>query len=166
VRNREEWWPDVGFFETGAVVMTLNRWDPLRDMLSFQEKLNRFVDSCFEDRPVRRSVGWCPAVDVLETPDAYIFRAELPGVGRDNISLEVTGNRLKLSGRRFDDEDPPLAAYHRIERGHGDFERTFTLPGLVDTENAEARYLDGLLEVYLPKADSQSEYGINVVNLR
>lgn len=146
--------------------MTLNRWDPLRDMLSFQEKLNRFVDSCFEEKPIRRTVGWCPVVDILETPEAYIFRAELPGVGKDNINVEVASKFLKLSGERFDQPDPPLAAYHRIERGHGVFERTFTLPGSVDPEKAEARYVDGLLEVYLPKAIHHRECAINVVNLR
>ena len=127
--------------------MTLIRWDPLRDMLSFQEKINRLVDTCFEEKTLRRCVGWYPVVDVLETPDAYLFRAELPGVGKDNISIEIAGNRLTLSGERLDEPDPPLSAYHRIERVHGIFERTFTLPGSVDADKAKARYVDGVLEV-------------------
>lgn len=146
--------------------MTLNRWDPFRDMLSFQEKLNRFVDVCFDERPMRRSVGWCPVVDILETTDAYIFRAELPGVGKDNISVEVAGDYLKISGQRPSEVDPPLAAYHRIERVHGVFERTFKLRGIIDAEKAEARYVDGLLEVYLPKTDRQYECSVSVVSLR
>jgi HSP20 family protein len=146
--------------------MTLNRWDPFRDMLSFQEKLNRFVDSCFDEGARRPAANWIPIVDVLETPDTYIFRVELPGVGKSNISVEVAGNRLRLSGERPGDQDPPLAAYHRIEREHGVFERTFTLPGPVDAEKAEAKYLDGLLEVCLPKTDQQFECSINVVKPR
>lgn len=146
--------------------MTLNRWDPFRDMLSFQEKLNRFVDSCFEDRPLQRPASWRPVVDVLETADMYIFRVELPGVGKSNISVEVAGSRLRLSGERPEDTDPPLAAYHRIERVHGVFERTFTLPGPVDADKAEAKYVDGLLEVYLPKTDREYECSVNVVKPR
>jgi HSP20 family protein len=146
--------------------MTLNRWDPFRDMLSFQEKLNRFVDSCFDESSLRPTACWSPIVDVLETPDAYIFRVELPGVGKSNISVEVAGSHLRLSGERPGDTDPPHAAYHRIERVHGVFERTFTLPGPVDADKAEAKYLDGLLEVYLPKTDRHYECSVNVVKPR
>jgi HSP20 family protein len=132
-------------------------------MLHFQEKLNRFAESCFEERSLRPPANWRPVVDALETSDAYIFRVELPGVGKSNISVEVAGNRLRLSGERPDDTDPPLAAYHRIERVHGVFERTFTLPGPVDAEKAEAKYVDGLLEVFLPKTDREYECSVNVV---
>ncbi len=62
--------------------MTLNRWDPLRDLLNFQERMNRFVEIRTQKTLFQRSAVWSPLVDMLETPDAYIFRAELPGVGK------------------------------------------------------------------------------------
>lgn len=143
--------------------MTLNRWDPLRDLLNFQERMNRLVGSTLEERMLRRAACWCPVVDVLETRDAYIFRAELPGVGKENITIEVRGNRLVLVGKRTLESEPQWAAYLSIERIHGCFERSFPLPGPIDVDKAEARYEDGILEVYLPKSQGDAERTIAVV---
>ncbi len=146
--------------------MTLNRWDPLRDLLNFQERMNRLVGARLEERSYKHAACWCPVVDVIETPDAYIFRAELPGVGRDNITIEVRGNRLILAGERALESEPQLAAYLSIERIHGCFERSFPLPGRIDVGKAEARYEDGILEVTLPKSPDESESRIAVVCVR
>jgi HSP20 family protein len=146
--------------------MTLNRWDPLRDLLNFQEKMNRFVEIRTQRTLFQRSAVWTPLVDLLETPDAYIFRAELPGVGKKNISIEIQGRRLKLSGERHLESEPQLAAYHSVERAHGPFERSFNLPDDADVEKAEARYEDGILEVYVPKSDEEPERILTVVTLR
>ena len=136
--------------------MTLQRWDPLRDLLNFQERASRLLCSSSEDERSKNRARWCPVVDILETPDAYIFIAELPGVGRDNINVEVQGNTLTLSGERFIGSAPEIAVFHRIERVHGVFERSFTLPGQVNVAMVEAKYADGILEVILPKvADSE-----------
>ena len=146
--------------------MPLNRWDPLRDLLNFQERVSRLVDSSSEDWVSRRQTCWCPVVDVLETPDSYLFRVELPGVDRQNIHIEISGNLLRLYGERPMESEPAIAAYHSIERVHGIFERTFTLPGQVDADAAEAHYSDGLLEVRLPKADEDKERRVSIVCLR
>ena len=146
--------------------MTLNRWDPLRDLLNFQEKVNRFVEIRTERTVFQRSASWSPLVDMLETPEAYIFRAELPGVGKKNISIEIQGQRLKLSGERPLESEPELAAYHSVERAHGPFERCFDLPDDADVERAEARYEDGILEVYVPKSEEERERILTVVTLR
>jgi len=135
--------------------MTLNRWDPFRDLLNFQEKVNRIIDMKFHEKRGTRGACWCPAVDMLETPDSYIFRAELPGVGIDNIDIEVRHRRLTLSGVRPVESEPVTAAYHSIERVHGAFERTFELPGEVDVDEIKAKYLDGILEVVVPKAEEK-----------
>ncbi|MGO9567555.1 MAG: Hsp20/alpha crystallin family protein [Desulfomonilaceae bacterium] len=146
--------------------MTLNRWDPLRDLLNFQEKMSRLLDVCGEEGTCKRAASWCPTVDILETPDGYLFRAELPGVGRENINIEVRGNRLVLSGERPIESEPRITAYRRMERVHGFFERSFQLPGKVDVEKAEARYVDGILEVFLPKSQEDHNRSVNVVYLR
>ena len=80
--------------------MTLNRWDPFRDLLSLQEKMNRLIDSTVNEGLYHRKACWCPAIDILETPDSYIFRADLPGVGKENINIQVKGNWLTISGER------------------------------------------------------------------
>ncbi|MBI4964639.1 MAG: Hsp20/alpha crystallin family protein [Desulfomonile tiedjei] len=145
--------------------MTLNRWDPFRDMLSFQERVSHVMDAFAKRRQLARSACWCPVVDILETPESYIFRAELPGVGKDNINVEVVGTRITISGERPTEKDPPIAAYHAIERVHGVFQRSFNLPGPVDVEKAKAKYRDGILEVSLPKSEEESERSISVVHL-
>jgi len=146
--------------------MTLNRWDPLRDLLNFQEKMSRLLDVCGEEGTCKRTASWCPTVDILETPDAYVFRAELPGVGRENINIEVRGNELVLYGERPIESEPRVAAYRRIERVHGFFERRFPLPGNVDVDKAEAKYADGILDVFLPKSQEDRNRSVDVVYLR
>ncbi len=107
--------------------MTLNRWDPFRDLLNFQEKVNRIIDMKFHEKRGTRGACWCPAVDMLETPDSYIFRAELPGVGIDNIDIEVRHRRLTLSGVRPVESEPvtarttPLRGYTEHLKGLSSF---------------------------------------------
>lgn len=146
--------------------MTLNRWDPLRDLLNFQERVNRFVEIRAQRTVFQPTTCWTPPVDMLETPDAYIFRAELPGVGKKNISIEIQERRLKLSGERRIESEPQLAAYHSVERAHGTFGRVFDLPEDADVEKTEATYVDGLLEITIPKSEEQRERMMRIVTLR
>ena len=108
--------------------MTLNRWDPLRDLLNFQEKMSRLLDVCGEEGTCKRTASWCPTVDILETPDGYLIRAELPGVGRENINIELRGSHLVLSGERPIESMPEIASYRRIERVHGFSNAAFNCP--------------------------------------
>ena len=145
--------------------MTLNRWDPLKDLLSFQERMISLVDSSLAEGVSRRRTWWKPVVDVLETPEAYVFRADLPGVGRDGINIEIHGNRLTISGERSLDAEAHFAAYYSMEREVGLFERSFTLPGNVDVDQARATYEDGVLDLVLPKSFQEGKRGITVVCL-
>jgi HSP20 family protein len=145
--------------------MTLNRWDPLKDLLNFQEKVNRLMDANFRQRCEVGGVCWCPLVDMLETRDAYIIRAELPGVGLENINIEVRNRRLTISGERPYESEPVMAAYLSIERVRGSFERKFDLPGNVDVDAIKATYTDGVLEIQLPKAKENAVSGITIVTL-
>jgi HSP20 family protein len=146
----------------GGEEMTLNRWDPLKDLLNFQEKINRIVHHQVDPR-TKCAGYWCPIVDILETPDSYIFRVELPGVGQENINVEMRNNQLILSGQRPMASDPQFAAYHRIERTHGYFERSFNIPVNVDADDATATYVDGVLEVVLPKVEEAVERNVRIV---
>lgn len=146
--------------------MTLNRWDPLRDLLNFQERINRLAHLPFQERCAITGPSWNPPVNVLETPDAYIFRMDLPGVGKDQISVEVRGNRLIIQGERALAEEAGITAYHSVECKAGCFQRAFNLPGLVNVDEAKATYVDGVLEVVLPKAQEFGRAGVTIVCLR
>lgn len=131
--------------------MTLNRWDPFKDLLDFQQKVNRAMCSVADQSTCERSVCWQPAVDILETRDEFHFRMDLPGVGMDNINIEVFGDRVTIRGERPLEDKPVISVYHSIERENGVFQRSFLLPHKVDSERCEARYADGVLSILLPK---------------
>ena len=95
--------------------------------------------------------GWMPAVDLYETADGFVVSAELPGLTRDDLTIEVQQDTLILRGVRPHIERPD-ARFHRVERGHGAFSRTFALPSPVNAEGIVAEFRDGVLTVTVPKA--------------
>ena len=138
--------------------MAIIRWDPFRDLLSLQERMNKL----FEDN-LARSPGppgepaqstWTPAVDILEKDDEIILKAELPGVLLEDVDLQVRDDILNLTGKRRFERIAKKEHYHRVERSYGIFSRSFTLPGSVDPTKIRAKLKDGILEVRIPKARS------------
>jgi HSP20 family protein len=138
--------------------MALIRWtDPFRDLAAMREQMNRL----FEEHLVRGRAGeegmasglWSPSVDIFETKDAICVRAELPGVEKDAVSVEVKDGVLTLRGERKHEKEVGEENYHRIERTYGAFHRAFTLPSSVDEARVTARMKDGVLEVDLPKKE-------------
>lgn len=117
------------------------RWDPVRDLLAIQLKMERL--------PAPAPQGWVPAADLCETADAYIVTAELPGVSRQQVRVDYHDGLLALQGRR--DARVACEQYHQVERGHGEFSRTFRLPTDVDAERITADLRDGVLTVVVPK---------------
>src|SRR5436190_11519544 len=132
--------------------MAFARWDPIRDLLAIQQRLDRFAPD---------SSGWIPPIDVHETAEEYVITAELPGLGRDDVHIEVGDGRVQLSGRRGE-RDLPCEQYHRVERGHGTFCRTFVLPLPVDADRVTADLHDGVLTVICPKTDNEAARRIHV----
>jgi HSP20 family protein len=104
--------------------------------------------------------GWAPAVDLCETADAFIVTAELPGLTRSQVNIHVADNRLTLQGRR--DARVPCEQYHQVERGHGEFARTFSLPAGVDTDRIAADLRDGVLTITIPKPPEKGPRRVNV----
>lgn len=123
--------------------MAFVRWDPIRDLLAIQQRLERFGGG---------PTGWLPPVDLHETPDSYVITAELPGLHREDVQIQVQEGRLTLSGVRRERE-LPCEQYHRVERGHGAFSRSFHLPMPIETERISADLRDGVLTVVCPKAE-------------
>lgn len=128
------------------------RWDPVRDLLAIQLKMERL--------PAPAQQGWVPAADLCETADAYIVTAELPGVVRSQVRVEVHDGLLSLHGRR--DARVACEQYHQVERGHGEFSRTFRLPSGIDAEHIAADLKDGVLTVVVPKVAGHGPRRVDV----
>ena len=121
--------------------MAFTRWDPIRDLLAIQQRLDRYAPG---------PAGWKPAVDLHETADDYVIAAEVPGMGRETLDIQVHEGRITISGVR-PERTGACEQYHRIERGHGGFSRTFQLPLPIDADAITADLRDGILTVRCPK---------------
>jgi HSP20 family protein len=139
--------------------MALRRWDPLRDLLDLQEKINRLFDqSLSRERTVTGFAAnqWLPMADLWETADGFFLELELPGVPRSDMTLLVEPRLVTLRGRRRAIRGIQPESFHRMERFHGTFERSFELSQDVDSERVEAQLRDGVLRIILPKRDPTS----------
>ncbi len=137
--------------------MTLTRWDPFRDLMTLQERMNRlFEDSMARSKTTDQEMAmgaWTPSVDIFETPEKVVLRADLPGIAEKDIELRIESSTLTLRGERRFLKETKEEDYHRIERSYGSFSRSFSLPGTVDQESIQAVHKDGVLEVILPKKE-------------
>ena len=133
--------------------VAFTRWDPLRDLLALQERMERLSG--------HETAGWTPPVDIFETADAYVVTAELPGLQRHDIDIRYHDGQLTLQGTRRT-PDVPCERYHRVERGHGGFIRRFALPTTIDATKIAADLEDGVLTVTVPKAAGAGPRRIDV----
>jgi HSP20 family protein len=125
--------------------MSLTHTDPLANLKFFEDAFSRLLSEPRTSRP------WSPAVDIFETEDELVLKADVPEVELKDIDLRVENQTLTLSGERKFEKDDSRKGYHRIERAYGQFTRSFALPQSVDTEKVEAGYNNGVLTVKLPK---------------
>ena len=132
----------------------LTRLNPGRDVAAVEiERLNRMFDHLFTGEPAGATT-WAPVVDVFEKSDqALVIKAEVPEVKREDIKVTFENNVLTIEGERKLDESVAREQYHRLERTHGTFRRSFTLPASVDVAQAKADYADGVLSVTLPRRE-------------
>lgn len=125
--------------------MSITLTDPLAHLRSFEDAFNRLLNEPRAGRP------WSPAVDIFETEDELVVKADVPEVELKDIDVRVENQTLTLSGERKFEEEDKAKGYHRIERGYGQFTRSFSLPPTVDTEKVGAEYRNGVLTITLPK---------------
>jgi HSP20 family protein len=147
--------------------MALARWDPMREMMTMRDQLDRLVNQFFgrgggEEGEGWVTGGWTPPVEIYDTGDALMVRVELPGVAKEDVQVEVHENTLSLRGERKPDASIKEGQYHRQERAYGPFQRNFRLPVQVDTEKVQATYRDGLLELRLPKSEAAKPKRITI----
>ena len=146
--------------------MALIRWDPFREMSSLQERMNRLLFDYRTRTPFGEEEmaqgAWIPAVDIYETTDSIVLNVELPGVTKEDISLEVKDSTLTIRGEKKLEKDVSEENFHRMERTYGSFTRAFTLPSTVQQDKVKAKFRDGILEVRLPKAEEAKPKQIKV----
>ena len=149
--------------------MAIVRWEPFRDLVSLQDRMNRLFDDSF--RGVGRGTGeedwalggsWAPAVDIFEHEGNIVLKAELPGVDTKDVDVKVENNVLTLQGERKFDNEVKKESYHRVERAYGAFSRSFTLPTVVDTDKIKAEFKEGVLRVTLPKREEAKPKQISI----
>ena len=132
--------------------MTLTRWSPMRDLAAVEvDVLNRMFESAFGGEPLAPA-AWIPAVDIYETAEKdVVVKVDLPDTKRENIKVTFENNVLSIEGQRESTSNVEHDRFHRIERGYGQFRRSFTLPATVDASRVDANYQDGVLTVTLPR---------------
>jgi HSP20 family protein len=138
--------------------MAIIRWEPTRELQSIQQEMNRLFGSVF-DTPATPGNGglrrWIPAMDLVEEGEQYVLRADLPGLGENDVNVELEDNVLTVSGERKSEHEEHKGGYHRVERASGSFSRTLTLPEGVDADSVKASFHNGVLEVRIPKPEQR-----------
>ncbi len=131
--------------------MSIVRFDPFRDITSFREDMNRLFARTFGESGGTQT--WAPAVDVFDTKDAVVLKAELPGLTTEDVDVEIDDNVLTVSGERSFADKVEDGHYYRLERSYGKFSRSLTLPKGIKADEVSASFTNGVLEVRVPKAD-------------
>ena len=141
----------------------LSRWEPVREMMTLREAMDRLFDDAFT-RPLNiRDGGWSsPAIDMYQTEDEVVVRAAIPGFKTDEVQINVTGDVLTLRGEMRQQEEKKERAWHIREQRYGSFERSIPLPSEVTAENATADFENGILTITLPKAEEVKPKTITV----
>jgi HSP20 family protein len=148
--------------------MAIVRWEPFRDLVSIQDRMNRIFDDAFRGARTGSeddwALGgtWAPAVDIFEKDGSIVLKAELPGVDPKDVDVRVENNVLTLRGERKFENEVKREHYHRVERAYGTFSRSFTLPNVVDTEKIKAEYKEGILQVSLPQKEEAKPKQISI----
>jgi HSP20 family protein len=141
----------------------LTRWEPLREMMTLREAMDQLFDDAFtRPRSGSSGVSIMPVVDLYQTDDEVVVKANLPGLKADDVQISVTSDVLTLRGEFKSESEQKEATYHILERRSGSFERSVMLPVDVQTEKAKADFEDGVLTISLPKAEAVKPKTISV----
>ena len=160
----------------------LTRWDHFRELDDLQKRLstlfgrapvktNKRLSTLFGWAPVKTNgeqqealtvTEWAPLVDIVEDDTQYVIKAELPGLKKEEIKVGVQDDVLTISGERQYEKEEKDKKFHRVERAHGSFARSFTIPQNSDGEKVSAEFKDGILQVHLPKTETVKPKQIEV----
>ena len=144
----------------------MTRWNPFKELEDMERRLSTYLG-----RPaIRTEAGkeamtiaeWSPLVDIVEDDKAYLIKAEIPEMKKEDVKISVQENVLSISGERKYEKEEKGKKYHRVERAYGSFLRSFTLPEDADGTKVSAEYKDGVLNVHLPKSEKAKPKAIEV----
>jgi HSP20 family protein len=138
--------------------MALIRWEPAREL----RDMNRLFNTFFEPSTGAVMRRWSPAMDLVETEDNYVLRADLPGVSESDVKIELDDNVLTISGERKSAHKEAKEGYYRVERAYGSFSRTLKLPEGVDADSISASFDRGVLEVNVPKPEQRKPRRVEI----
>lgn len=145
--------------------MALVKYNPLRELRTMQEHMNRLLNVSWNHdisgEEMREGI-WQPAVDIYETEDSIVIKAEVPDVDQKDIEVRIEENTLTLKGERKHENEVKKENYHRIERYFGSFQRSFSLPATIDQEKVVATCEKGVLSITLPKKEDTKPKQITI----
>jgi HSP20 family protein len=149
--------------------MSLVRWEPAREIAALQHEVDRLFSSFF-DVPANGGNGngngalrrWIPAMDLVETEDHFVLKADLPGMSHQDVTIEVEDRVLTIAGERKAEHEAKGEGYVRMERAFGAFRRQLTLPEGVDAEALHATFKDGVLELRIPKPEERKPRRVQI----
>ena len=136
--------------------MSLSHFDPLANVRLFEDAFGRLLSEPAASRP------WSPAVDIYESENELVLKADVPDVDLKDINVNVENQTLTVSGERKFEKEEGNKGYHRIERAYGSFSRSFAVPGVYDLEHIAASYKNGVLTVKLPKKEAAKPRQIKI----
>src|SRR5918992_1334888 len=147
--------------------MTIVRWEPFRELNTLQNEMNRLFNTVFDTPSGGTGNGgtmrrWLPAMDLVETDDHFVLRADLPGMSEDDVKIELEDNTLTVSGERKAEHESNGEGFYRVERASGSFSRSLTLPQGVDAGAVAASFDRGVLEVRIPKPEQRKPRRIEI----
>lgn len=146
--------------------MTVVRWDPFRNIAALQDRINRLFDDAFprtgDDEEDLSVCAWRPLVDIFETDEGVAIQLDLPGVKKDDVSVEVKNNLLIIQGLRQVESDVSEEKYYRRERTCGTFQRSFALRNPIEPESIKASFKNGVLTIQIPKPEEDKPKKISV----
>ncbi len=135
--------------------MAATRWDPFRELLTLQERLDKMYREIERTRKEEAFVSsaWTPPVDIFELGDTFVLKLEIPEVDKESIDIKISDNELTIKGERKLEPGIEPDNYHRMERGYGTFTRSFSLTKTIDSTKIKAAIKDGILRIELPKKE-------------
>ena len=144
--------------------MELSPWKPFGELSPFRKEMDRLWNRFLGETPFARTFNemWSPSVDISETKDDFVVKAELPGLEAKDVNVSISGNVLTIKGEKKAEEEEKDEHYHRVERYSGSFQRVFQLPSGVKADKVEANFDKGVLKVTLPKVEEAKKKEIEI----
>ena len=147
--------------------MALIRWEPVAELGTIQNEMNRLFNTFFAQPHATGRNGaagrrWIPAMDLIESGDHYVLRADLPGLSDEDVNVQLEDNVLTISGERKTEHETQQEGYYRLERAFGGFARSLTLPEGVDPDGVQAHFERGVLEIRIPKPEQRKPRHVQI----